>query len=251
MKNQMKVLIAILAATVLTNCSPKAFQAGVSSVTGNENGGQSIGSAPSTTPTSKPIDTVDMQGLVESTQAPSYNKALTFDFDKKRGEFIIMIPFPSGVFFSPSGSFPSHPDITYGPAMDAQGAEKLAVRIPIKYIIKGVSLLPTARLPNGDILPRMPQGYGELPSLALSFPSQNNMQVSLYLGVNAVGLFVTLPENIAIPFGFSFPVKSADKTKTFGFLTYVPPKGIYPPGMFVSSIIPANVSRILEDYFHL
>lgn len=253
MKKQMNALILILAAMVLTNCSPKGFQAaGVSTSTsiGGNNGGLGGGVIPPVDNVTKPIDTVNMQGMVESTQASSFNKTLTFDLDKVKGEFIIMIPFPAGFQFSPSGSFSKYPDIHFGPAMDLNGNMKLAVRIPVKYIVKGINFLPAARLPNGDALPMMPSGYGELPSLALSFPA-NGTELSLYIGVNAVGLFVTLPENIAIPFGFTFPVKSADKSKTYGFLSYVPPKGMYAPGMFVSTIVPPNVSRILEDYFKL
>lgn len=196
-----------------------------------------------------PVSQLDFKGRVDS--ADSNNNALAFDFDKTRGEFIIMIPMPSGILFSPSGSFSNYPDISFSPIIDSTGRMKFAVRVPIKYVIKGASFLPPSRLPNGDALPAMPAGYGELPSLGLTFPQANNTQITLYIGVNAVGLFVGLPDNAALPFGFTLPIKNSAKTKTLGFLSYVPKKGTFPPGLFVSSLIPPSMARILEDNFHL
>lgn len=250
MKNSKLLILSLL---VFTSCAPKGFQSAAQLGSTNPSGNQDLSSPDngSDSPvTNNPLDNVDLKGHVESNDS-TYKNALAFDFDKVRGEFIIMLPMPSGVLFTPTGSFSKYPDISFSPIIDATGRLKFAVRIPIKYIIRGVNLLPAASLPNGDPLPAMPQGYGELPSLALNFPQHNNTQISLYMGVNAVGLYVTLPPKAALPFGFTLPVKNADKTKTFGYLSYVPAKGTYPPGLFVSTIIPANMSRILEDYFHL
>lgn len=264
MKNKIIFATCILSALALTSCSPKGLSSGTSS--GNSantslgNGGSSNSDSSSSTggdtSTASPIDTVDLKGAVETSNTllgSSMNGALTFDFDKTRGEFIVMLPMPGGIMFTPPpGAFSNYPDITFQNMFDAQGRPKLAIRIPIKYVLKGVSLLPAASLPNGDPLPAMPAGYGELPSLGLTFPQQNNTQISLYIGVNAIGLFMTLPDKFAqIPFGFSFPIKNADKSKTYGYLTFVPAKGTYAPGLFLSTLIPANVARILEDYFHL
>ncbi len=252
MKKIISTLVPLLAVVTLTNCSPNGFSS--SSFTPSSNSNNSFdsggGTSPSTNPAADAVAKLDLQGQVDSNNA-TFGNALTFDFDKVRGEFIVMIPMPSGVFFTPVGSFSKYPDITFSPLIDATGKMKFAVRIPVKYIVKGAAFLPPAALPNGDTLPAMPQGYGELPSLAISFPQQNNTQVSLYMGVNAIGLYVTLPTNAALPIGFTIPVKSKDKTKTFGYLTYVPAKGAFAPGLFVSSIIPPAVSKVLEDYFKL
>lgn len=248
MKNVFKVLILTFALAGLTNCSKGSVTN--SSSTGGTNNGQNNGNNNNNGTTPDPIDAVDLKGNVDSSDG---NKgALTFDFDKTRGEFIIMVPMPSGVLFTPVGSFSKYPDITFSPIFDVNsGKMKFGVRVPVKYIIKGATFLPPASLPNGNPLPAMPAGQGELPSLALNFPQHNNTQITLYLGVNAIGLYVTLPDNAALPIGFQFPIKNKDKTKTLGYLTYVPKKGTYAPGLFVSTIIPANVARILEDYFHL
>ena len=252
MKNITSTLGLLLAVVTLSNCSPQGFST-ANSLASNGGGGNSglTGPGGSVLPITNPIANLDLQGKVDSSTNSPFGNALAFDFDKVRGEFIIMVPMPSGVFFSPSGAFSKYPDITFSPIIDAEGRMKFAVRIPVKYIIKGTQFLPPTTLPNGDKLPMMPQGYGELPSLALSFPQQNDMKISLYIGVNAIGLFVTLPTNAALPFGFTLPVRNKDKTKTFGYLTYVPAKAAFAPGLFVSTIIPASVSKILEDYFKL
>lgn len=245
-----KLFLLITAMISLSNCSGGSIQKGSLNLDGGTNNGQSTPNTGGGGTTPDPLAAVDLQGRVDSKDA--FSNALAFDLDKTRGEFIIMLPMPSGFsFYSPVGSFSQYPDITFSTIIDSAGVMKFAVRIPIKYIIKGTSFLPPSKLPNGDPLPAMPAGYGELPSLALNFPQSNNTQVTLYLGVNAIGLYITLPDNAALPFGFQLPIRNADKTKTFGYITYVPKKFTYAPGLFISTIIPPSMARILEDYFHL
>ena len=242
----------LVLALFLMNCGKapyisKGLSAGANSGLGNHGG--DLTSPADTTVPADPLAALDFKGRVESSDLN--NNALAFDFDKTRGEFIIMIPMPPGILFTPSGSFPNYPDITFSPIIDSAGRMKFAVRVPVKYIIKGATFIPAGRLPNGDALPAMPAGYGELPSLALAFPQHNNTQITLYIGVNAVGLYVTLPDNAALPFGFTLPIKNSDRSKTFGYMSYVPKKGTFTPGLFISSLIPPAMARILEDYFHL
>lgn len=203
-------------------------------------------------PTSPHIDSVDMKSRVDDSQNKlGFDGALAFDIDKTRGEFVIMLPMPSGVVFTPSGSFNKYPDITFTPIFDGSGKMKMAVRVPIKYVLKGVEFVPPARLPNGDALPAMPAGQGELPSLALSFPTHNNTKMSLYIGISALGFFMTLPDKAALPWpiNISVPLKNKDKTRTFGYLTYVNAKNGHQPGFFISTIVPPEFARILEDHF--
>ena len=240
-------LLAFLVFALLTlpNCSkPQLQQDGLSNTIGTDG---TLGGG-ITNPVD-PVTQLDFKGRVESNDAN--NNALAFDLDKSRGEFIIMIPMPSAMPFLPYGAFNNHPDITFSSIVDGNGRTKFAVRIPVKYIIKGATFLPAAKLPNGDNLPAMPAGYGELPSLALSFPQSENTQITVYIGINAVGLFVTVPEKIAIPFSFQLPIKNSDKSKTLGYITFVPQKGSYAPGLFLSTLIPPNMARILEDYLRL
>ncbi|MBC7464614.1 MAG: hypothetical protein H7256_01360 [Bdellovibrio sp.] len=245
-----KTTILAFALIGLTNCSGGSVGSSTNTAAGTNSGQSNGGSGGSTdVVTPDPLAAVDLKGAVDSND--SNKNQIAFDFDKVRGEFIVMIPMPSGLAFSPTGSFAKYPDITFSQILDPSGKIKFGVRIPVKYIIKGSSFSAPSSLPNGNALPAMPAGQGELPSLALNFPQYNNTQITLYVGVNAIGLFMTLPDNIAFPIGFTLPIKNKDKTKTFGYLTYIAKKGTYAPGLFVSSIIPPAMARILEDYFHL
>jgi hypothetical protein len=252
------ILASLLIATFASGCSPKAFQAQNQSSSAPDNTSNGTGDSGSTeTPTTTPvtnIDAIDLKGKVQDGSGIlGMNGALAFDFDKVNGVFIIMVPMPSGLIFTPSGSFTKYPDIKFGPVFDATGKMKMAIRVPIKYVLKGVSTVNPAKLPSGEDLPSMPAGKNELPSLALQFPQNNNMQLHLYIGINALAVYMTLPSqaSLPLPFNMTLPLKNKDKTLTTGYLTYVTAKGSYAPGLFVSTIIPASIARILEDYFHL
>ncbi len=257
-KNRNLILTTILAsliiATFASSCSPKAFQSQSDSLSSTQNSSSSSGGNGTTSIPAVNIDSVDLKSKVQdSSGVLGMNGALAFDFDKTRGEFIIMIPMPSGLIFNPSGSFAQYPDIKFGPIFDATGKMKMAIRVPLKYVIKGVSIINPAKLPSGEDLPAMPAGKNELPSIALQFPQNNNMQLHLYIGINALAVYMTLPDqaSLPIPFNITLPLKNRDNTLTTGYLTYVTAKNGYAPGLFVSTIIPSSVARILEDYFHL
>jgi len=250
------ILVSLVIATFASGCSPKAFQAQNSSSTTDNTSNGAGDSGPTDTPTTPVanIDSIDLKGKVQDGSGVlGFNGALAFDFDKTNGVFIIMVPMPSGLIFNPSGAFTKYPDIKFGPVFDATGKMKMAIRVPIKYVLKGVSGINPAKLPSGEDLPSMPAGKNELPSLALQFPQNNNMQLHLYLGINALAVYMTLPNqaSLPLPFNITLPLKNKDKTLTTGYLTYVTAKGSYAPGLFVSTIIPSSVARVLEDYFHL
>lgn len=245
------ILIAITAAHFFTGCAPKGFESTSSTAGQNQ---EATGGAQPGTPTNPTIENLDLKTRVDDPKGLlGFNNALTFDFDKVRGEFIIMVPMPSGMIFTPSGSFTKFPDIKFGPIFDATGKMKMAIRIPIRYVLRGVTSINPAKLPSGEDLPAMPAGRDELPSLALQFPQHNNVQMHLYIGVNALGFYLTLPNqaSLPLPFNLTLPLKNQSKTVTYGYLTYVTAKNGYDAGIFVSSIIPPEIARILEDYFEL
>ncbi|MFN3697624.1 MAG: hypothetical protein ACK4VO_09290 [Pseudobdellovibrio sp.] len=265
MKKVTKTFLLLCAMLTINSCAKNGLSTDLQSKSEQSQDGQSNNgnnndqSGGSVTPIANPIDQIDLKSRVDDSgntlsKLGGMNGALTFDFDKTRGEFIIMIPMPNGLVFTPSGGFKNYPDITFGPIFDATtGKVKVAVRIPVKYVLKGINTIPAARLPNGDSLPAMPAGQGELPSLGLSFPQNGNTQVFIYIGINALGLYVTLPDSAALPLpiNITVPVKNKDKSKTYGFLTYVNAKSGHPPGLFVSTGVPNEVARVLEDYFGL
>ncbi len=251
-----KIFMTVLLSLSAFGCA-KGFQSQASNLlTNSDNNGSLDAANPDITPNLPAIDQVNMKSRVEdSNNQTGFQGALAFDFDKTLGEFIIMIPLPSNSMFTASGSFDKYPDITYGPLFDASGKMKIAVRVPVKYVLKGVQFSAPTKLPNGDPLPAMPAGIGELPGLALNFPVSSNgnkTQIYLYIGINAIGLYATLPDNatLPIPFNITLPLKNQDKTRTFGYLTYVTAKNGFASGLFVSMGVPAAFARILEDYFH-
>lgn len=248
------ILASLIIATFASGCSPKAFQAQTSTSSSTDNTSNGTDDTGPTDTPINPVTNIDLKGKIQDGSGVlGFNGALAFDFDKTNGVFIIMVPMPSGLIFNPSGSFTKYPDIKFGPVFDATGKMKIAIRVPIKYVLKGVNSINPAKLPSGEDLPSMPAGKNELPSLALQFPQNNNMQLHLYIGINALAVYMTLPSqaSLPLPFNLTLPLKNKDKTLTTGYLTYVTPKGSYAPGLFVSTIIPASVARILEDYFHL
>ncbi|MBC7753991.1 MAG: hypothetical protein H7Z71_07120 [Moraxellaceae bacterium] len=246
------ILASLLIATFSFGCSPKSFQTQNSLSSSKDN--TSSGTGDTVVSPVASIESIDLKGQVQDGSGLlGFNGALAFDFDKTNGVFIIMVPMPSGLMFNPSGSFSQYPDITFGPVFDATGKMKMGIRVPIKYVLKGVNLINPAKLPSGEALPSMPAGKNELPSLALQFPQNNNIQLHLYIGINALAVYMTLPGQAALPlpFNLTLPLKNKDKTLTTGYLTYVTAKNGYAPGLFVSTIIPASIARILEDHFHL
>lgn len=251
-----------------SSCSQKAFES-QSNINNTSNNSQTSNTPPqdssgsdTNNPPQQPstpsysINDLDLKGRLEdSTGFLGFNGNLTFDFDKNKGQFIIMIPQPGGMYLNSSGSVPNHSDITYGPVFDATtGRLKTAVRVPIKYVIKGSAVANPSKLPNGENLPEMPAGMNELPSFAITFPANSKIKMNIYIGVNALAVYLSLPPEATIPLlpmNISIPVKNKDKSQTFGYLTYVIAKNGSPPGLFISSIIPASAARVLEDYFHL
>jgi hypothetical protein len=253
---KLKITSSLLLVSFLTACGAKTPQLAAGLTGGGSDGQQGQSTQGTTTPivVSPNIDSVDMKSRVDdSSNKMGFNGSLAFDIDKNRGEFVIMLPMPQGVVFTPSGSFTKYPDITFTPMFDGTGKMKMAVRVPVKYLLKGITTVPATSLPNGDPLPAMPAGKSELPSLALSFPSQNNTKISLYIGLSAVGLFMTLPDKAAfpLPINITLPLKNSDKTRTFGYLTYVNAKNGHQPGLFISAVVPPEFARILEDHFGL
>ncbi len=252
--NQKNLLLSIVILSFFS-CSPKGFQSQQTSLdkTTSDNLSDSFGNPVGPEPLN--INDIDLKGQVDGNfTSMDVQGSQVIDFDKMTGHFIVMIPMPRGLIFTPNGAFANYQDITFSPIFDATGKMKLAVRIPITYIIKGSVVENPSKLPSGEKLPKMPAGKDELPSFALQFPEHNKMQLHLYIGINALGVFMTLPDEASLPFpipNITLPIKNKAKTLTKGYLTYVSAKRGYPSGLFLATIIPSGVARVLEDYFHL
>lgn len=245
--NLKKLAIGLLLVT-LPACAP---QQSSTTVTGGGNDGFSY-TPPTTTPDKALLEKVDLDGVIEesSNSLTGQNGISSIAFDKEKMELVLYLPMPGSIFFTiPQSGVPNHPDIIISTEFDVSGTLRLKIRIPIKYVLMGINLKDGARLPSGEALPPTPAGSGELPGLALEFPSQ---KVYLYIGVNSLGAFITLPDNIAHLFIPNITAKIKNKQKDLiGYLTYVSPKNGFPPGLFLGTRVPPKFAKFLEDYLGL
>lgn len=197
------------------------------------------------------LENINFKGFVEDNG--EYNQKAVIDFDKTNGNFILKLPLPFGVFLGaidlPISSLPGASMTTI---TDSTGTY-LALSVPAKYILKGIDFLPSDKLPNGDKLPSIPSG--ELPTVALSLPNNEDVRVHLYLGVNVLGAFLEINQfknpRLGIIKRITLPVKSEDGKKIIGYFTIVGPTNNYPGGIFISTPIPDQLAKFLDDHFSL
>lgn len=242
-----QILLAALCSVLLFSGCGKGFSTtGLNTPLIQENNSQL--DTPST-PTTDPLARLDFKGQVD--EPGEFNQKRVLDFDKQNGNFIIKLPLPFGFFVGVlEVSIPSLPGATMQSVSDETG-NYLALSIPARYILHGVQFLPSNRLPNGQALPSIPSG--ELPTLAISLPGKNDMRVHLYLGVNVFAAYLELdkfnnPRLSIIP-RLTFPVKSRDGLKIMGYLSLISPTQANPGGIFVATPIPAELAKIIDDYF--
>ena len=200
------------------------------------------------------LEKVDINGLLEDDASASRlfgnTGKMNLAFDKAKLELIVYINMPGSImFWIPEAPLPNHPDIFVGTEFDGEGNLRVKFRIPVKYILMGANLKDGATLPSGEKLPPTPAGSGELPGLAIEMSSQ---RLYLYIGVNSLGAYVVLPQDIAHPLipNITFKVKNKEKD-VVGYLTYVSPKNGYRPGLFLGTRVPPKFAKFLEDYLGL
>lgn len=190
---------------------------------------------------------IDLDGQIKG---GTYNKMSTLALDKQNNALILYVPVGVNVFINNfSGAIPELPGASFKSTKLANGTSVIAVSIPLKYILKGVSFLENARLPNGDPLPEVPAG--ELPSLGIKLGDKKDVNFYLYLGVGVVAVYITSPFNPWLE--LTFPVTNRDQTKVVGYFAMVPEKekaGVtYQGGFFLSTVMPDEISRALDNYF--
>lgn len=240
--------IACLAALMMTACSNGGYQglSSESTAAPGSNSGQDTGGG-----TTNPIQNVDMKGYIDG---GTYEKSQTFDFDKEKGELLISLPLgmDSSIMIG-GGSIQQLPGVTFSTTIKADGNYYLVLHVPVRYFLRSVTTLPPGKLPNGQAVPGMPSG--EAPTLAFQLNPNSSRKVYLYLGVEAVGVYVESPwlscfgSPICLSY-LSYPIKNQAKTKVLGnFYMFMPSTGKKDGGFFITSIIPPEIARILDDYF--
>jgi len=241
----MKTLFPVLifCSILLTGCGKNGFQS-IAPTGSDSNGGQGTdggtggGSGGETPPT---WEKVEMNGYpTGGTNAGQ----LVIYIDKANQSLLMVLPIP--MLFPVYAPIPI-PDLEgayLASYTDAQGGTSLAVNVPLRHLVRDGEFGANERLPNGDPLPYVPSG--ELPGFAIQFPHSNTHKIHLYIGVNVAAAFVELPD-FGLPFGATFPVKNAAKTKTVGAIGYVTPKGAFAGGVYLAAQIPDELAAVIDD----
>lgn len=243
------LMAAATAASLLAACSNNSgnggFQTPPNTTPGsNDNSGQTTTHTTPTTPTApSAYDKLDLSAYVGGT---SYENEQVIALDKANKALLLYLPLPPGPFSSAYIDVPNVKGVQVATSLDSQQKARLAVKIPLRLIVKDkVTLPPANSLPGGRTLPMMPSG--EFPSLALGLNQNSDKKVYLYFGVNAVGLFLEssyFPEYL----GITAPIKNKAGTRTLGYFTIVPKAGANNGGLFLSFLLPKDLSKIIDDH---
>lgn len=237
-----KTLVALSIFSLLAACNGNSFQTATSLAgntsqsSGNANNGQSTPATPSA------YDKLDMEGYVSG---GAYDNNFAVNLDKVNNALIVNLPIPAGPFSNLYVDIPNLKGAKIKTYYDSSNKPQVAISIPLAYVLHGVSFLPSTALPNGNPLPAMPSG--EAPSLAFSLNANSENKVYLYIGVNAVGLYI---ENSYIPsyLGLTLPIKNKAQTQILGYFTIVPKSGNFNGGLFTSFPLPNSVAKIIDDH---
>lgn len=199
-----------------------------------------------TDPTRLPIpDNLDFSSFISS---HTFNGFQVVDIDRVKKELVLRLPLGQNPYFLiNAGNFSKLPGVTFQTELSRDGNASLALRIPLKYLLRGVNSLNPSRLPNGDPLPFAPQS--ELPSLALSLDAKGGtgkIGLNLYLGVDFVGIFVETPFNPG--FGISVPIKNQARTQVLGYFSLIAAKQDFQGGFFLSYQLPPQLAAAIEKY---
>lgn len=195
---------------------------------------------------STPVEDVYAKvNLKAQIQGGSYDQLLAVDFDVPTESLILNIPLAMNPFIAEtSGQISQLKGVTYSTSSSKEGNKYLSIRVPIKYVMKGVSKLNPARLPNGDPLPRIPAG--ELPGLALKLFKDQEVSLHLYIGVEVVAVYIQTPFNPYL--GLTYPIKNQAGSKVVGYFVTIPEKEAYQGGFFLSHTLPQDVARYLDEH---
>lgn len=173
-----------------------------------------------------------------------YDGAQVVVLDRPHKAIVFNIPLALDVNIGiAEGEVKRLPGTTFKTTTNADGAKFLTLSVPLKYILKGTDLV-SAKLPNGDDLPAVPQR--EYPSVGLSLPNSNNVKIYLYLGVQVAAIFVETPFNPYID--LTLPIRNEAKTRVVGHLGLVPAKNTFRGGVFVSSVLPNELAQALANF---
>lgn len=236
-----KNLFAVIAvASLLSGCS-KGFESATPS--GNSGQSNNNGSQGNTPTGPSEFEKLDMSSYVSG---GNYDNEQVLALDKANNALLLFLPIP-GAFTSVNIDIPELKGVKITTILDSQQKARVAISIPLKLVVKDkVTTLPTSStLPGGRPLPMMPSG--EYPSLGVAINANGENKVYLYMGVNAVGIFVEsgfFPEYL----GITAPIKNKAGTRTLGYFTIVPKQGQNKGGLFLSFLMPKDLATIIDNH---
>lgn len=247
LKEVTSLMVALAATSLLGACgNNEGFQALSSTANpppGSTNDNSDQGTAPTTPQAPSAYDKLEISAYIGGT---SYENEQVIALDKENNALLLYLPLPPGPFSSVYIDVPDVKGVQIATSLNSQQNARLAVKIPLKLIVKDkVTLPPSNSLPGGRSLPMMPSG--EFPSLALGLNQNSDKKVFLYFGVNAVGLFLEssyFPEYL----GITAPIKNKAGTRTLGYFTIVPKAGVNNGGLFLSFLLPKDIAKIIDDH---
>lgn len=253
MKSPQRALMYMTALLITAGCSKSIKLADDASLVDGSNGSQGgvTDTAPGTTaPPANNWQAIQQkaEGRVEGS---SFDGQLLIQIDAANQALIFFLPIPFPSLLVPISSFdiPQLPGATVFQVTGADGSASIAVRMPLKYMIKGANLAPYNTLPNGDLLPFMP--VGENRGFAIAFPQTPDVKLNLYVSANAAAAFIEIPA-LKLPdewlrFTLGFNIKNSTQTQVVGHMAFVPNKGVYPAGVFVASRLPRELAIVIDE----
>lgn len=201
--------------------------------------------------TTNTLDRVDLKGYVSS---GDYESLKSIDFDKTRGELVLTLPLGMDMMVPQiTGSLSQYPDIIFQTTKGSDGRTYFVVRVPVKYVLRGVNSTTPTRLPNGDPLPGVPAG--ELPSVGFTMNAGDGRRVYIYLGVEVIAVYVEsdllkCPTNFPICIStIPIPIYNQNRTQQLGNLALVLGKNGTKGGFYMATKIPPAIAKILDEHF--
>lgn len=249
MKSPQRILMLTATLLLVAGCN-KGIQMADGSPSEQAQGSQGGGAINDTTPSGNNWDAIAQKanGKVEGS---SFDGQLLIKIEPETQSLLFLLPIPFPSLLVPIASFdiPQLPGASVFQVSDASGSTSIAVRMPLKYMIKGAALSPYNTLPNGDPLPFMP--VGENRGFAIAFPQTPDIKLNLYVSANAAAAFIEIPalrlpdEWLRLTLGF--PIKNMTGTQVVGYMAFVPNKATFPSGVYVASRLPRDLAILIDE----
>ena len=167
--------------------------------------------------------------------------------DPVAGTAIIVLPLESVIMAEMEVELPNYPGAKLVVMQEADGTNVIAFHLPLSYLMKGVDFGDPQRLPSGDPLPAI--AGGELPAMRVGIPA-SKVKLFVYIGVEVFAIYVEVPFDPYIRLTFPIRQHMEDpeaKGDILGYFTTIPKKAGYSGGFFLSTEIPPEIARQIDE----